>query len=123
MIAMGMRREQPVRPLREFRRGTGPNDEVNVIRHQAIREDGYRNAQLSLADELDERIVVRRLVKDLRLLVGAIDEVVAPVRDDDPGWAWHANNLVRRPHRVTLENPARAPAKNGAWHRFLGNGA
>jgi hypothetical protein len=70
--------------------------EMNVVRHEAGSKDRQFDAFLGTRYQCQKLRVVRRLMKDRGLLVAAIYEVVAVVRNDCASRPWHARNLTPR---------------------------
>lgn len=85
-IAPNVRRHQPLHPPREVAVAVGPQDEVEVVGHQAVGEQSHGQPQTRLADDAEEGLVVLRLVEDLGAGVAAIQDVVAkPALAGPPG--------------------------------------
>ena len=61
MVALGVRREQPLHPTSQIAIMTGPQYQVEVVGHEAIAEQVHRQASASADDRLDEGIVIARL--------------------------------------------------------------
>jgi hypothetical protein len=68
---------------------------MQMIRHQAGREYRQMQSRLGAGDQGEELLVVRSLVKDARLLVGAIEDVVAVATDNGARCSRHAPKLVQ----------------------------
>ena len=60
------------------------------------REDWYGCARLRHVHQLYERLIVTRVMEYFGLLVGAIDEVIAPIRKDDSGRPRHRVECIWR---------------------------
>ena len=96
VISTRMRSEQPVGPTCKISSRVGPNHEMYVIWHQTHREDRYGRAHLRHVHQLYERFIVTRVMEYFGLLVGAIDEVIAPIRKDDSGRPRHRVECIWR---------------------------
>ena len=81
-----------------------------MVGHEAGREDRYANPLLRHVDEREELLVVGSRVEDSRLLVAAIQNVIAVVGNDETSRPWHActvddarltgHSQIRRMHSV-----------------------
>ena len=86
-------------PAREIGSVDWPDDQMNVIRHQARSQDRQRQSFLRAANEREKLGVVSRIVKDLRFLISAIDDVVAVASHNRTRRPWHGQSLVGNRHR------------------------
>ena len=64
-------------PARKIAAIDWPHDEMHVIRHQARGKYRQLQSRLGARDQSEELLVIRLLVKDARLFVGAIEDVIA----------------------------------------------
>ena len=80
------------------------HDEMEVVRHQAGGEDRQFLVLLCLRHEREEGGVVGWLMEDLRAPVGAVEHVIAVVRDDRAGWAGHRSSVAPVPHEEPRSN-------------------
>jgi hypothetical protein len=67
---------------------------VEVVRHQARRENRNLHPLLGEVNERVKLIVVRRVVKYARFLVSAIDDVVTVTTDDEAPGPWHGESVA-----------------------------
>ncbi|MFO0966311.1 MAG: hypothetical protein U0793_12110 [Gemmataceae bacterium] len=73
-----------------------PQDEMKMVRHETISERPDRQALVGVADELDERLIIAFLVKDLAVGVAAVDNVVAEAAGGGASSAWHRWRIRKR---------------------------
>jgi hypothetical protein len=64
MVALGVRREQPLHPTSQVAIMMGPQYQVEVVGHEAIAEQVHRQAGACVDDRLDEGVVIAGLVED-----------------------------------------------------------
>jgi hypothetical protein len=66
MPALGMRHRDPPQDFREFSVASGPEEQVPMIAHQGIGSNAEPRVALRLGQNLLERNVIRRLLKQGR---------------------------------------------------------
>jgi len=93
VIVTGVSRKQPLHPTGNVAIGSRPNDEVYVVWHETHGKKWQDYVFLSFANELNERRIVRGIVKDFRLSVCSIEHVVTLTGEYLARRAGHAMNL------------------------------
>jgi hypothetical protein len=81
--------EHPVHPFRQIGRYTRLYNQVNVVGHQACRENRQLEPILRTCDERLKLCEIVLRMEDLRFLVATIYYVVAAVSDNCPSRPWH----------------------------------
>ena len=76
MVAPRMGRKQPLHPTAEITIVMGPQEEMEMVRHQAVTEQINGYALASLGHRLDKSLVVGRFVKDGLPTVAPVQSVV-----------------------------------------------
>jgi hypothetical protein len=74
-----VRGHQPLHPGAEVAIPARPEDQVEMVGNEAIAEDAHRSFATGQFEQFDEGGVVGGLVKDLRVSVTAIEDVVAVI--------------------------------------------
>ncbi len=69
------------------------DDQVKVIGHEAIPQHPHRQPLRRLSDHVEERVVIRSLVKDLGATVAAVEQVIAIVGNSGSCSAWHDQKI------------------------------
>jgi hypothetical protein len=108
-----------VHPIREIACGNRAHHEVDMVWHQARREYRQSQAVLRARDKREELFVISAFVKNLRLLIGAVQDVITAIGDYCPGGAWHAakrtgaHSSGRRPELVRITSFSAGDRKRG----------
>ncbi len=76
-VAVHVGGQQPLHPGTQVVVAAGPEDEVEVVGHQAKADQPHRDAGAGLAEEADEAVVVVGVVEDPGAAVAAVEGVVA----------------------------------------------
>src|SRR6187399_1916894 len=84
-----MRGENPMHPMGDVLCKVGAHDEMHVVRHEAGCEYWQLPSLLRARDQREELLVIRRFVKNLRLEVAAIEDVVTLFSNDGSSRPWH----------------------------------
>jgi hypothetical protein len=95
MMATHMCCKQPMRPSGEVVSPHRTHDEVHMVWHEAGCEDRQFEMVLGLPDQREKCGVVGGFVKDGRLVVASVDEVVTAATDDGARGTRHPMNVVR----------------------------
>jgi hypothetical protein len=74
-------------------RARGLYDQVEMVGHQAGREDRQIFVFLRFVHQGDEGGIVSRLVEDFGTTIRAVEDVVTVVRDDGARGTWHTPRL------------------------------
>jgi hypothetical protein len=82
VVPTHVRGEHPVHPARKIRGTTRLNYQMNVIWHEARRQNGQLEPFLRASDQSQELAVVGWLMKDLSSLVAPIEHVIAVLGRD-----------------------------------------
>lgn len=90
-----MRRHQPLHPPTQVAIPVRPQHQVKVIRHQAEPGHSQRQPLTRLTNQIQKRLIVFSLVKDLRPLIASIDSVIAIPTHRSPRSPRH-NNLHQK---------------------------
>ena len=69
--------EEPRHPPAQVAIGEGPHDEMEMIGHQAVGEDGHRRFDAGLSDGLEEGEIVAVIEEDIAAIVDAVEDLVA----------------------------------------------
>ena len=77
MISADVRRHQPLHPSTQIAIAMRPQDQMEVVRHQAQTRYPQREALTRVSDQVQERLVVFGLMEDLRPPIAPIDHVIA----------------------------------------------
>ena len=96
---------QPMHETREAVVGFGPDDEVPVIRHDAVGEDSHPEAHGCLGDESEEVTVIVGRMEDDRVLDGAVENV----KDESSRRAARASGHRLLPSRHVFDLQAGCP--------------
>ena len=80
VITSRMRIEHPVHPLAQIAESFRPDDEVKMVRHQAIPEYPHRYLDTTVRQRLQKSFLILVLVENALACVAAIDHVVASFR-------------------------------------------
>ncbi len=75
-IAPDMRSEQPMHPSAQIPVALRPKGEMEMIRHQAIRQEAHRHPNRRLRHDLDKGSVIRGFMKHGSACVSAVDHMV-----------------------------------------------
>ena len=76
-----MLRQEPLHPARQVAVAVRPQDQVEMIGHQAIAKDPNRESALGQGDHLGERREVVKLEEDVGAGVTAVQNIVILVGD------------------------------------------
>ena len=71
--------EEPLHPAGEVTVLAGPEDEVEMVGHEAVAADAHGEAFAGEGHEIDEGLIVVVVVEDAGAAVAAVDDVVADV--------------------------------------------
>ena len=85
----GMSIRQAMHEDTEIAVGTGVQDEVPVVRHDAVREHAHANLILCFLQQLLEQGEVFGRIENLRAAVRAINDMVCMIGDIDAGETRH----------------------------------
>ena len=97
--------QQPMDPGGQVVRVGGPEDEVEMVGHEAITKNPHGDMGVGLAEKVAKGGVVVRAVEDFDPAVAAIDDMVTVAADGGSGGAWH---------RIIVGNGAGDGKKNEA---------
>src|SRR5262245_19586877 len=89
--------------------------QVEMIWHQARRNDRQLDKRLGAANKPVAGVIVDRLMKDLDAAIGAIEDVVVLVCKDDSRWAWHAGTLFARSAAAAVQIRTGIPRNGIVW--------
>ena len=93
VIPAHMRGEQPMSPARNITIGKGANNQVQMVWHQAGRQDGKGHPLARLGNQRNESVIVGGFVEDWGAIVAAVDEVIAITGDRGSRCAWHNGSV------------------------------
>jgi len=94
VIAACVSGEEPMRPLRQIDVPSRPNHQMDVVRHDARRDDRKWSMVVRFGNEPEKRAVVGAIMESLQLIVTAIDDVVIVVGNDGARSTRHAGRLL-----------------------------
>jgi hypothetical protein len=69
------------------------NDEVDVIGHDASRQERESGSLLRLSEQPDERVVVAPVFEEPRAIVATADHVIVATGDERSGSSRHAPSM------------------------------
>lgn len=81
MVATDVCSQQPVHPPTQVPIVMRPEREMEMIRHETIRQESHGHSLTGLPQQTAERLMVSVLIKDFSTTIAAIDDVVAVVAD------------------------------------------
>ena len=76
LIAADVRGQQPVHPATEIAVGRGPDDQVEMIGHQAEGQHPHRHPQAGFRQQIDEGLVAVVLVEYLGSMIASVQDMV-----------------------------------------------
>jgi hypothetical protein len=103
---LGVRQRQPTHERGKISILARPNHQVPMIRHHAIGQQTHLHSPHRVGEDLLERFVVFRLVKDAHPGIGPVQHVVHQPAGNNSFCSSHAAILRNTPLRVN----------NGSWH-------
>ena len=95
VVAADVRREQPLHPAGQIAILARPEDQVKMIRHQAISEQPHRHDIVGGGEEADECLIIGRLVKHPLTGISAAEDVVAVATGRVAVRSGHGNMVTR----------------------------
>jgi len=121
VVAADVAGEQPLHESAEVAIAAGPEDEVEVIGHQA--EGGHAHGQALAAggEQVEKGAVVGLVVEDAGAAVAAIDDVIADAADGCPSGSRHGASvrggmgLSRKVECPPADPKNRVNSTNGEW--------
>ncbi len=93
MPTHGMGQGQPVEEIREFAVLMRPENEVEVVGHEAVGQQAHRHLVLGLAQDTLEGGVVAVFVENGGTSHGAVEDVVDIAASSSTWPSWHAHTL------------------------------
>jgi hypothetical protein len=97
VVAADVGGQQPHHVVAQVAVGARPEDQVEVIRQQAVGEEADRGALAGLAQQVDEGGEVAVLVEEGAAAVAPVEDVVTVAALGSAGVAWHGGIIRRRP--------------------------
>jgi len=94
MVPAYMRRQQPLHEPTQVPILPRPEDQMKMIRHQAVGQHPHPHPISPLLQELAERCIVLWLVKHLPASIAPVDDVIADSPDCSPSRAWHGRQSI-----------------------------
>ena len=89
----------PVHPAAQVAIVSGPEGEVEVVRHEAVSQNSHRDTKRRLGHDLEKRLIVVGLVEHLGACVAAIEDMVCVSADRTTSCTRH-----RPPEGARLES-------------------
>jgi len=105
MPALRMRDGNPPQHLGQLHISSRPEQDVPVIRHEAIGRDAYVSPVVGLGQNLLKGGVVRGLFKQWESTDSAVEHMIDKVSSSEAGAAGHATLLATLPHPVKKRLP------------------
>ena len=96
VVAADVCREQPLHPAGEIAVLARPEDQVKMVRHQAVTQEPHRNDFVGGVEETDEGLIIRPLVKHPLPGVPATENVVTISAGGVAVGSGHGGILARR---------------------------
>src|SRR5580704_17398267 len=93
VITADMRRQRPLHPAAQVAVVVRPKHQVEVIGHEAERQDPHGKPLAGSGQNGDEGFVVLVLVEDRRAVVAAVQDVVAIAPNRGACGAWHLSRV------------------------------
>ena len=90
MVASHMGVERPMHPAAEVALFERPKDEVEMVGHQALRQEAHRDFDLGMGESFHEGVVVAVLKENALAIVASIENVVALVANRGSGGTGHS---------------------------------
>ena len=103
MMAADMSGEEPLHEAAKVTIGEGPQHEVEVVGHEAVRQNTHREAVASQGEQIDEDRIVLVIQEDGGPSIPAIEDMVAMAGSRGAKGAWHESTVAT----------GRAGVKNG----------
>jgi hypothetical protein len=94
---------QPAEVIRHLSIFLGPNCELPVVRHHAVREDADRVSLVSLNHHLLERLEVGVFAKEVHSPDGSIQDVMDHPTRSHPRSSWHKHDDTHGPRSSQYE--------------------
>lgn len=91
--AAHVRRQQPLQITRKIPLGSGPKDQMKVIRHEAKTQNAHRHPLAGRLQQIEKAAVVGGVVKHLGAGIAAVQDVVAKTTDRSSSGARHAGSV------------------------------
>ena len=113
MPPLGMRDRDPAEHLGEFAIMPRPQEEVPMIRHEAIGRDANLGLNVGLSENFLKRSIVRRLLEQLESVDTAIQDMIGEVPGCKARPAWHGGACTETSifmSRKRLPTPFFSPA-------------
>jgi hypothetical protein len=95
VIPPDMAGEQPLHPAPQVAVAVRPQDQMEMVGHEAPTDDPHRQPLARRLEQADERLEILVLVKDLGPTVATVEQMVAPVRSGSSRGSWHAPKQSR----------------------------
>jgi hypothetical protein len=89
LVAPDMGCQEPVHPAAQVPVAGRPEGQVEMIGHQTIGQHPHGIPEGRLGNDLNERVVIAILVKDLGTGITPVQDVVAETSGGSTGGAWH----------------------------------
>jgi hypothetical protein len=107
MIAADVAGEQSLHPTAEVAVAVRPEDEMEMVGHEAPAEDSHRQALASGLEQPQKGPEIFLLVKDFSARVAKVEHMIAPIGTDSSGGSRRERILPRRPeqHEKKVECP------------------
>src|SRR5262245_6989297 len=121
MLPAHVRGEGLLHPAAEVSGLPRPHHQVKMIWHHASRKDRDLDSLLRAVNQGQELLIVRGFMKNARLLVTTIQDVIAVVGDDEAGCARHDAKLLSA-SGASYQQIRPLDPKTQVCPRLLGNG-
>ena len=100
VVTPDMRVLQPVHPAAQLACSGGLNDQMEMVRHQAVAQHRHGHLDTRMRDRLEEGFVVAVFQEDFPTTIATVEDVAAFAIKGGSWYSWHGERLTNGRKRV-----------------------